>query len=299
MTERRGIYFDLPEDDYHADPALGSTDVKRLLASGADYWWLSSLNPNQPEHRSSPALEFGRALHKHVLEGRQAFASRYVRRPDDLVRLDAKAKATLCPNGETALDGDDYDRIIVSAALIAQNPDLAAAFEGGMPEVSMFWDHDGIHCKLRFDYLKVRGIGDLKSIRNYMGRPFREACMRAIVDYRYDVQAAHYLEGRGHLAGFVADGLVFGDHDPNWLKRVAAAEAFAFQWVFFQAENAPITWSCSLSPGNPVLDIAGRDRAKAFETYREFCDAFPAGDMWLLKEPVTELDINDMPRWFS
>lgn len=301
---RMGLFFDLPEDDYHADPALGSTDLRRLLASGPDYWWQSPLNPNPPERKPSPALEFGRALHKLVLEGSQAFVVRYVRRPDDLVRLDAKAKATLCPNDETVIDGDDFDRIMTSGQLIAKNPDLAAAFEGGVPEVSVFWEQpldDGfvVRCKARFDYLKIRGVGDLKSIRNYMGRPFSEACARSIVEYRYDMQAAHYLEGRAEVARMVADGLVFGDHDPAWLKRAADCRTFAFQWVFFQAEGAPITWSRSLSPGNPILDIAERDRHKALLTYREFKRSFSDGEMWLLQEPVTELDINDLPRWYT
>jgi PDDEXK-like uncharacterized protein DUF3799 len=301
---RRGIFFDLPEDDYHADPALGSTDLRRLLASGPDYWWQSPLNPNPPERKASPALDFGRALHKLVLEGNQAFSVRYVRRPDDLVRLDAKAKAQLCPNGETVIDGDDFDRIKVSGELIAKNPDLAAAFEGGVPEVSVFWEEtldDGfvVRCKARFDYLKIRGVGDLKSIRNYMSKPFAEACTRSIVEYRYDMQAAHYLQGRGQLGRLVEDGLVFGDHDAAWLKRTAACQTFAFQWVFFQAEGAPITWSRSLSPGNPILDIAERDRTKALQVYRQFKQAFADGEMWLLTEPVTELDLNSLPRWFQ
>jgi PDDEXK-like domain of unknown function (DUF3799) len=297
--ERHGIYFDLDEDEYHADTALGSTDLRRLLASGPDYWWGSPLNPNKPERKQSPAQEFGSALHKLVLEGNQAFAVRYVRRPDDLERLTPKIKEQLCPNGETVIAGDDFDRIKVSGELIARNPDLAAAFEGGVPEVSVFWEEDGIRCKARFDYLKIRGVGDLKSIRNYMGKPFAEACGRSIVEYRYDVQAAHYLKGRAEVAPLVADGLVFGDHDAGWLKRVADSKSYAFQWVFFQAEGAPITWSRSLSPGNPILDIAERDRDRALEVYREFKQSFPDGEMWLLQEPVTELDINDLPRWYS
>jgi hypothetical protein len=297
---RLGIYFDLPEDQYHADPALGSTDLRRLLASGPDYWWESPLNPNPPERRPSPQLDFGKALHKLVLEGHQAFAVRYVRRPDDLVRLDAKAKAALAPDGQTVLDGDDYDRILISGELIAKNSDLAAAFEGGVPEVSVFWKRsDGTRLKARFDFLKIRGVGDLKSIRNYMGHPFAEACTRSIVTYRYDIQAAHYLEGRAEIARMVADGLVYGDHDAAWLKRAADSRVFAFQWVFFQAEGAPITWSRSLSPGNPILDIAERDRQKALQTYSEFKNKFSDNEMWLLNEPVTELDINDLPRWYA
>jgi hypothetical protein len=303
MGDRYGIYFNLGESDYHADPALGSTDLKRLLASGPDYWYWSPLNPDAPQRELSPFLIFGRAIHKIVLEGSQAFHSRYVRRPDGIDRLTPKRKAVISANGEDILDGDDYDRIMVSAGLIAQNPDLAAAFEGGMPEVSVFWEHllDGefvIRCKARFDYLKIRGIGDLKSIRNIYGAPFAEACTRSICNFRYDIQAAHYLEGRSMIGQFVRDNQVYGDYDAAWLNRVAAAPSYAFQWVFFQAEGAPITWSKSLSPGNPILDIAERDRYKAMQTYRDFSQKVPAGQMWLSHEPVEELNINNMPSWY-
>jgi len=304
MAGRYGIYFNLPEADYHADPALGSTDLKRLLASGPDYWYWSPLNPDAPQRDLTPQLLFGRALHKLVLEGSQAFSSLYVRRPDNIKRLNGKTKAALSPNSENILDGEDYDKIITSAEMIAKNPDLAAAFEGGVPEVSVFWEHflDGefiIPCKARFDYLKTRGIGDLKSIRNIYGAPFADACTRSIVNFRYDIQAAHYLEGRAQIGQFVRDNLVYGDYDPGWLNRVVAAPSYAFQWVFFQAEGAPITWSKSLSPGNPILDIAERDRNKAMQTYREFTQKFPAGQMWLSFDPVEELNINSMPPWFK
>lgn len=298
-----GIYFGLDEAEYHADPALGSTDLRRLLASGPDYWYWSPLNPDAPQREPSPQLIFGRALHKLVLEGSQAFFSRYVRRPDEIKRMNGKLRQTICPNGEDILDADDYDRIMVSGGQIAQNPDLAAAFEGGQPEVSVFWEHllDGeyiIRCKARFDYLKTRGIGDLKSIRNFYGRAFGEACTRSICDFRYDIQAAHYLEARSMLGQLVSDKYVFGDYDADWLNRVVSAKSYAFQWVFFQAEGASLTWSKSLSPGNPILDIAERDRQKALQVYREFSEKFPDGQMWQSYEPVEELNINSMPGWF-
>ncbi|HMF29124.1 MAG TPA: PD-(D/E)XK nuclease-like domain-containing protein, partial [Candidatus Cybelea sp.] len=277
-------------------------DVRRLLLSGPDYWWHSPLNPHKPDGPDVPYLEFGRAVHKLVLEGRQAFVSRYMRRPPGIARLTEKKKTEIAPNGESVLDADDYDRIAISGELIAENPELAAAFEGGVPEVSVFWwtvvGDLRVRCKARFDYLKVRGVGDLKSIRNIFGQAFHEACTRAIVHHRYDIQAAHYLEGRAEMARLHADGLVYGDHDRGWLKRCVGARTFAFQWVFFQAEGAPITWSRSLSPGNPILDIAERDRHKALETFRDFKETFGPGDRWTLKEPVSELEINQMPGWY-
>jgi hypothetical protein len=299
---REGLYFDLPEEAYHADPALGSTDVKNLRTSGPDYWWNSPHNPDRPKRNDTPYQEFGTAFHVRVLYGKQAFESQYVRRPDDLVTLTAKARAELCPNGEIVLKGEDYDRIQLLANLVGKTPDLAEAFEGGAPEVSVFWreiiNGSAVPCKARFDYLKKRGIGDLKSIRNYRGRSFPEACANAINEYRYDIQAAHYLAGRSHLARFVRDGLVHGDHSQEWLLAAAASE-FAFQIVFFQADSAPIGWTRVFSPGNSVLDIATQHRAQALETYVSYMSKFGPDKMWLLDIEVCELDIEEMPKWYS
>lgn len=297
MAERQGIYFDLDEHAYHADTALGSTDIKNLLKSGPDYWWNSSHNPKHTD-QPTPQQQYGRALHLLVLEGQQIFQARYVRRPDDLKVLTAKAKQELCPNGEVVLDEEDYDRILIANSLIAQNPDLAAAFEGGMPEVSVFWTENDVRMKARFDYLKVRGIGDLKSIRNIYGRPFAEACRSATASYRYDMQAAHYLRGREDIAGFVEAGQVYGDHDSGWLNRVAATKQFGFQFVFFQAESAPNVLSFSLSPGSAILDIAQRDRSAAIATYTKHLAEFGAETMWTMKEPVRELELGELPGWY-
>lgn len=295
-----GVYFGLSEDAYHKDPALGSSDLRQLLVSGPDYWWTSALNPRRAVKEATEAQVFGSALHKLVLEGRQAFEALYVSRPDDLVRLDAKARATLCPNSEIVLKGEDFDRILIAGSLITSNPELATAFEGGMPEVSVFWPGpDGVRLKARFDYLKAPGIGDLKSIRNSRGLPFTEACRRAIADHRYDIQAAHYLDARAALRGLAHDGLTFGDHDAAWLRRVAASAQFGFAWVFFQANEAPVTWATSISSGNPILDVAAGSIRNALETYRTFMAAFGPDEMWVLTDPVNELDIAELPAWWA
>ena len=71
-----GLYFDLPEDDYHADPALGSTDIKNLLVSPEHYWFNSVHCPDR-EDTSTPAKVKGAAYHCLLLEGEDAFWERY------------------------------------------------------------------------------------------------------------------------------------------------------------------------------------------------------------------------------
>src|SRR5262245_3537142 len=76
-----GIYFGLDMGAYHAASNLGSSDIKRLLRSPADYWWESHFNPDRPASRDSSAMLKGRALHSLCLEGEKAFAAAFAEEP--------------------------------------------------------------------------------------------------------------------------------------------------------------------------------------------------------------------------
>ncbi len=246
MTKREqipdGIHIGLPADQYHADDALGSSSIKALNLGAFEYWWKSPLNPARPNDDQTDAQAVGEAIHKIVLEGRQAFDAIYVRRPNDDPGADRNAKtattkaanAAAAKLGKESLHGTDYDRTVIAGAMISKNPDLATAFSGGLAEVSVFWTvlvevrlpstPDGVdlplvevRCKMRGDYLKATmlqskprlGIGDLKSVANERRRQFAQACKFAIRDYRHDLQVAQYLKGATTIPDFVANGRVF------------------------------------------------------------------------------------------
>ena len=84
-----------------------------------------------------------------------------------------------------------------------------------------------------------------------------------------------------------------------FLRNVAETKEFGWQWIFFQAEKAPITWSLILSPANPILEIGRREIDRAADNYKAFTDKFGRNQMWLLLEDPEELDINDLPAWWS
>jgi hypothetical protein len=117
------------------------------------------------------------------------------------------------------------------------------------------------------------------------------------------MQAAHYLEARAMIPQFFADGLVFpstaADKWRDILRKCAEAKAFAFQWIFFAAEGAPITWSRILSPANPIFDIAQREIEMATDNYRKFMDKFGRNEMWLLLDDPQELEMSEMPAWWG
>jgi len=195
-----GLYFGMPEQEYFDDPALGSGDMRALVKEGAPgYWWQSPYNPNRKDDDDKPSLVLGKAIHKLVLEGGDAFDALFVRSPhsDDMSGPEKSAatkdlKKRLADAGRfdvTVLPGDAYDRAVIASAMITRNPGLKTAFQGGMPEVSIFWTRgDGIRRKARLDYLKgpsvknpdeyPGGVGDLKSAANFKRIEFPRACRR-------------------------------------------------------------------------------------------------------------------------
>lgn len=68
-----GIYFGLSDDDYHADPALGSSSLKQLTLDPVDWQYERLFG----EDNETEALIWGRALHARVLEGRTAFEAKF------------------------------------------------------------------------------------------------------------------------------------------------------------------------------------------------------------------------------
>lgn len=87
-----GVYFHLPEEDYHADPALGSTDIKNLRSGAHEYWHNSVHRPRTPEELAKEAEEAslakvkGNAIHSAVLLGEEHFRRNYCKalEPGDL-----------------------------------------------------------------------------------------------------------------------------------------------------------------------------------------------------------------------
>lgn len=78
-----GIYFGLPDEAYHAVPALSNSGIKHLRTSTLDYWVRSFMNPDY-EPEESPFMEAGKAYHRRILEGRERFYESYAAQLDPL-----------------------------------------------------------------------------------------------------------------------------------------------------------------------------------------------------------------------
>lgn len=78
QTLQDGIYFHMPEDQYHALERLSASGIKSLMISPLQYY-----TENFDEsfvRRESVFMVKGKAYHKRILEGQDAFSDAYVKR---------------------------------------------------------------------------------------------------------------------------------------------------------------------------------------------------------------------------
>jgi len=315
-----GIYVGLPEAVYHNDMSLGSTDIRNLLKGPNEFWRHSKFNPKRKPWKTDATI-LGSAVHKFLLEGREAMDEIYVRGPyngdDDLTpgeksALTKAAKAKLMEDQEL-LTADDYDFVLELASVFDRDPDLHGALEGGLSEVSVFWTRRGIRMKCRFDKLKLGGFGDLKTIANQMGDEIVGACYADIHRRLYDVQMEHYLEGRSHLPDLVSKGAIFIDQthhsklpvEPakqtvDFLQTVAARKTFAAQIIFIpKPPNAADAFSTVFSPQNERMTSARGLIEHALNIYDQSMERWPVdkGLPWLPARKVTECPTEELPSY--
>lgn len=306
-----GIYFGMPANQYHKLPWCGSSNIKTLYSSPPDYWFESAMNPLREDEEESFAQKFGSAIHDRILYGEEYFKKHYrfiEGEKGETVsaeglkewitgqggfpkKLKADNERMVVEEFKTQLLTERiYNQIMVSAALIVKNPNLAQAFTGGFPEVSIFWKLDGAPCKARIDYLKPRVLVDLKSFRS------REQIMTidglfisSIKRYKYHIQAAHYMAGHKAGAGLIAEAKVFTDADtarPDdaWLTKAFSGPAH-FVFVAYKADGAPISKSYQIQNGSPWHIEGASYVSRALDNYRNNMEKFGT-DPWVnLDEP--------------
>lgn len=174
-----GVYFGMPADEYHADPALSQSGIKSLMVSPLTFW-SRHIDPER-ECEETPAMMLGTAIHKRILEGPVAFHNGYAFSPNrdefpnavdgadnlrDVCReMGLKSSGTIAemcvrimaqdPNtviwpeimrrfkseseGKIILKSDDGALINRIAEMVDSDEMARNAFIGGFPEVSIFW----------------------------------------------------------------------------------------------------------------------------------------------------------------
>lgn len=225
-----GIYFNMPLDKYHSDPALSHSGMVKLLLSPLDYWITGPLNPDREEWQEpkrGSAMWFGKLCHMLLMERDLFWATHKV------VGMVASHH-----NSFTWLTRDEYREIKACVDEIRNMPDAAEFFTRGYAEVSIFWrdKETGLMMRIRVDYLRVFGGLDYKRAKSILSNQLGWQ----IADFGYDIQDRHYQEGIRQIKILLSQGkaVIEGTVDQAWLKQFMADPRHMFRF-FFQRSIAP------------------------------------------------------------
>ena len=187
--------------EYHADPAplpsLSATLAKLLLTKSPRHAWFASqrLNPDW-EPVDKKTFDIGRAAHRAVL----GFGQDYVAVPDELLSSngaigtkDAKAwVAAQREAGLTPLKAEDVEQIERMAEVAAERlAERGIVLDPERSELCGVVQIDGVWCRAMFDNVPAdprAPIYDFKTCEDASPA----ACLRAVINYGYDLQAEHY-----------------------------------------------------------------------------------------------------------
>ncbi|EJP8816376.1 exodeoxyribonuclease VIII [Salmonella enterica] len=191
-----GIYYDIPNEAYHAGPGVNKSQLDDIADTPAIYLW----RKNAPvDTEKTKSLDTGTAFHCRVLEPEE-FSKRFIIAPEFNRRTSAgkeeeKTFLEECARtGRTVLTAEEGRKIeLMYQSVMALPLGQWLVESAGYAESSVYWEdpETGILCRCRPDKIipEFHWIMDVKTTADI--QRFRTA----YYDYRYHVQDAFYSDG--------------------------------------------------------------------------------------------------------
>ncbi|EBD7466279.1 exodeoxyribonuclease VIII [Salmonella enterica subsp. enterica serovar Telelkebir] len=191
-----GIYYDIPNEAYHAGPGVSKSQLDDIADTPAIYLW----RKNAPvDTEKTKSLDTGTAFHCRILEPEE-FNKRFIIAPEFNRRTSAgkeeeKTFLEECARtGRTVLTAEEGRKIeLMYQSVMALPLGQWLVESAGYAESSVYWEdpETGILCRCRPDKIipEFHWIMDVKTTADI--QRFRTA----YYDYRYHVQDAFYSDG--------------------------------------------------------------------------------------------------------
>lgn len=284
-----GIYFNMPEDEYHKQEGLSSTGIKELLQSPVNFWFNSVYNPLHEPKRSN-FLDDGKMFHCLYLEGEKVFNERYIVIPDYITSKKSRVYDNWLEfeaKGKFPISFEKYNQLITHAGYVNQwlAPNV---FKDGFPEVSIFWEQDGIPCKCRIDYLRQSGFIDLKTFEKNNFKNIDEYVQDYLFRYAVYIQLRFYEKA---LRFAIENNLpVFGT--PEQKEFVKNIEGFN-PGIFFIDRKIPNTRLRMFGECSELWEIADKRIKQAKDIFIKYRDMYSMKNAWLeMSQPVVYNDLD-------
>ena len=191
QIDEPGLYPNIPEDEYHADPvkagSLSSTMAKEILKSPAHLRYYLDAPREEKD-----VFDFGTLVHSAILgTGKQVEIIKHKTYHSNEAK---QAKADAYAAGKIPMKEHEYAAVQAVVEAVRNHPIAGPLFDPaqGTPEVSMFGQHrSGVWLRGRADWITQTGIMvDLKTTQSADPNEFA----RTAWNLGYDVQNYHYQE---------------------------------------------------------------------------------------------------------
>jgi len=184
--ETSGIYSGVPNDDYNMSAGLRRSSMTALMTSAKFYKWRQS-NPMT----STEALTFGTAFHTAALEP-DLWGTDCIVGPSVGKRTNKWKEFKEANSKKIIIHPDDVEIINNMLFTLRTNKIAMSFFENSSKEETAYATINGQKLKARSDLvLYDRGIlADVKTTQDASFNEFQ----RSSAKYKYDVQAAYYLD---------------------------------------------------------------------------------------------------------
>jgi hypothetical protein len=197
---KQGIFTDMPDAEYFANPAISNSKIKELLRSPAHY--KHSLTA---PHEEKESFLVGSATHCSVLEFLEFDKRFYVcdEKIDKRTNVGKeKWKEVLkLADGKQVVTSENYEKVSGMHNAIMSNGEAGIFFREGSPEVVAFAEIEGVSAKAKFDWLIEKPvfwegvdydgiIVDLKTTDDAR----RDSFAKSIYKFGYDTQCAWYTD---------------------------------------------------------------------------------------------------------
>jgi len=234
MPYSPGVYADIRNADYHADPALGSTSLKTLATRTPAHWLHERDNPVHKD-----AYDLGTVAHSLILEG-DDFGVEVIDVEDKRGHKWSVPAEEARAAGKIPLKTSEWDMVRTMRDSVMAHPDAALAFTGHKAEHSVFWEEDGLALKCRPDAWHADLLVDLKTDVSADPRDFRKKAF----DIGYHQSAAHYTDG------------------------VLAATGYELPFIFVVIEKAPPYLVSVIELDTSFVELGRAANARAKDIYR-------------------------------
>lgn len=259
-----GIYFGLANEVYQDDPALSRSDLVKLLDTPRSYFDFSWMNPDRKSKKKSDEMEYGEAFHCLLFEPRE-FEKRYMVWPIDEYNAAKKR-----------IEQKEYFRIVESIKVLREGQESGLFLKGGIGEVTIIFEDDGLLFRARHDYLTPLFTVDFKTSRGLHD----ELLKRSFREYGLDIQCALYRRSRVRFKQQYAAGEahVYGNVDPKFFDNFINSGSDEFQFIF-QRKEEPFPYE-PIWPADDTFDSGENKIIKARKVFNYYMEMYGTMRRW-------------------